>query len=114
MNEIEHAKSDKRLLLSLFVVTAWVVGSQAKVVSAAAPTKPVLGSKIAPPEGSNAYRVAPTQSVNHSSASSRPSDVDYNYTESSGTIVPGTEDTGSHCDDCSTPITLPFAYTLYD
>jgi hypothetical protein len=31
-----------------------------------------------------------------------------------GAIVPGTTDTGNHCDDCTTPITLPFPYTLYD
>jgi hypothetical protein len=28
-------------------------------------------------------------------------------------IVPGTTDTGNHCDDCTTLITLPFPYTLY-
>jgi len=27
--------------------------------------------------------------------------------------VPGTDDTGNHCDDCLTSITLPFAYSLY-
>ncbi|HKP53613.1 MAG TPA: S-layer homology domain-containing protein [Chloroflexia bacterium] len=31
-----------------------------------------------------------------------------------GTIVPGTVDIGSHCDDCTTYLTLPFAYQLYD
>jgi hypothetical protein len=36
-------------------------------------------------------------------------------TQSSGaTIVPGTDDTGNHCDDCSTAITLPFDVTYYD
>jgi hypothetical protein len=35
-------------------------------------------------------------------------------TQLTGTIVPGTVDTGNHCDDCTTPITLPFSYTLYD
>ena len=38
----------------------------------------------------------------------------YTYTVSTGTIVPGTVDTGNHCDDCDTTITLPFAYNLYD
>lgn len=28
-------------------------------------------------------------------------------------IVPGTVDTGNHCQDCVTDITLPFTYTLY-
>src|SRR6476659_1449122 len=31
----------------------------------------------------------------------------------SGTIVPGTTDTGNHCDDCVTTIALPFPFTLY-
>ncbi|HST03873.1 MAG TPA: S-layer homology domain-containing protein [Chloroflexia bacterium] len=38
----------------------------------------------------------------------------YNYAVGSGTIVPGTTDTGNHCDDCSTSVTLPFPFTLYD
>jgi len=29
-------------------------------------------------------------------------------------IVPGETDIGNHCDDCTTLVTLPFAYTLYD
>jgi hypothetical protein len=39
---------------------------------------------------------------------------DYTITTGSGTIVPGTTDTGNHCDDCITIITLPFPVTLYD
>jgi hypothetical protein len=31
-----------------------------------------------------------------------------------GSIVPGTTDTGNHIDDGTTPITLPFSFTLYD
>jgi hypothetical protein len=31
-----------------------------------------------------------------------------------GSIVPGTVDTGNHCDDCITTIPLPFLFTLYD
>jgi subtilisin family serine protease len=39
----------------------------------------------------------------------------YIYSVSTGaTIVPGTTDTGNHCDDCDTVVTLPFSYTLYD
>ena len=34
--------------------------------------------------------------------------------EAGAVISPGTTDTGNHCDDCTTPITLPFPYTLYD
>ena len=38
-----------------------------------------------------------------------------NYTASptTGVIVPGVTDTGNHCDDCTTPLTLPFPLTLY-
>ena len=39
---------------------------------------------------------------------------DYTITTGSGTIVPGTTDTGNHCDDCITPIALPFPVTFYD
>ena len=28
--------------------------------------------------------------------------------------MPGTTDIGNNCDDCTSPITLPFTYTLYD
>ena len=28
--------------------------------------------------------------------------------------MPGTTDTGNHCDDCTTAISLPFSVTLYD
>src|SRR5207249_814871 len=38
----------------------------------------------------------------------------YTVTQIAGNIVPGTTDVGNHCDDCTTPITLPFPYTLYD
>jgi hypothetical protein len=38
----------------------------------------------------------------------------YTITQIGGSIVPGTTDSGNHCDDCTTPITLPFSYTLYD
>ncbi|HMA35388.1 MAG TPA: M14 family zinc carboxypeptidase [Chloroflexia bacterium] len=39
----------------------------------------------------------------------------YTYqTATAATIVPGSTDTGSHCDDCLTTITLPFPVTLYD
>ena len=38
-----------------------------------------------------------------------------NYNTASGAdkIVPGTTDTGNHCDDCTTPITLPFPVCVY-
>jgi hypothetical protein len=44
-----------------------------------------------------------------------PTPCQANYTITTGTdpIVPGTTDIGSHCDDCVTPLTLPFPVTLY-
>ncbi len=39
---------------------------------------------------------------------------DYTVTQSFGTIVPGTIDTGNHCDDCGTAINLPFPFRFYD
>src|ERR1051326_3262723 len=39
---------------------------------------------------------------------------DYAITTDIGTIVPGTDDTGNHCDDCITVIALPFPVTFYD
>ena len=34
-------------------------------------------------------------------------------TNTGQSIVPGTVDTGNHCDDCTTPITLPFPVYIY-
>src|SRR4029079_9084664 len=38
----------------------------------------------------------------------------YTFTSGTGTLVPGTTDTGNHCDDCVTVVSLPFSVTLYD
>src|SRR5205823_12479316 len=39
----------------------------------------------------------------------------YLVTQSAGaSMMLGTTDTGNHCDDCTTVISLPFAYNLYD
>jgi hypothetical protein len=38
----------------------------------------------------------------------------YTISQIGGSIVPGTVDTGNHIDDGTTPVTLPFSYTLYD
>ena len=37
----------------------------------------------------------------------------YGITSGTDTIVPGTTDTGNHCDDCNTVVSLPFSFTLY-
>jgi hypothetical protein len=38
----------------------------------------------------------------------------YVFTQGTGTIVPGTTDTGNHIDDGDTLVPLPFAFQLYD
>jgi N-acetylneuraminic acid mutarotase len=40
--------------------------------------------------------------------------TDYTLASGTSTFVPGVTDIGSHCDDCDTPITLPFPVQLYD
>jgi hypothetical protein len=37
----------------------------------------------------------------------------YTFSQSSGTITPGTTDIGLHCDDCSAVVSLPFPYFFY-
>jgi hypothetical protein len=39
--------------------------------------------------------------------------VGYSYATATGTIVPGTTDAGSACDDCSVAIAIPFPFMLY-
>src|SRR5256885_3347178 len=38
--------------------------------------------------------------------------TNYSYTTGSAVIEPGTTDSGNHCDDCMTQITLPFPFQL--
>jgi len=38
----------------------------------------------------------------------------YTITEGTDTIVPGDTNIGSVCDDCDTPVTIPFPFQLYD
>src|SRR6516162_3291264 len=40
--------------------------------------------------------------------------TDYNFTLGTDTFVPGVTNIGQSCDDCLTPITLPFTVQLYD
>jgi hypothetical protein len=39
--------------------------------------------------------------------------LNYAFKSGIGQIVPGATDTGNHCDDCTTPITLPFPATFH-
>ena len=38
----------------------------------------------------------------------------YSYATATTTLIPATNDTGNHCDDCSSTVPLPFPVTLYD
>jgi hypothetical protein len=38
----------------------------------------------------------------------------YVITQGADALVPGDTNIGSDCDDCDTPVTLPFSFTLYD
>jgi hypothetical protein len=52
-----------------------------------------------------------------STATAQPSPTacaNYTVTTGTDTIVPGTDDTTNHCDDCATYITLPFTIRLYE
>src|SRR5947209_3346109 len=67
---------------------------------------PSLRSKPAPQ--------APTTTPSHPSVST-PTSPDYVVTTFSGaSFVPGITDSGNHCDDCSTGISLPFDVQFYD
>jgi len=52
---------------------------------------------------SGSYTVAGCPPQNH-----------YDIAQIGGTIIPGTVDTGNHIDDGTTPVTIPFSFSLYD
>jgi N-acetylneuraminic acid mutarotase len=66
-----------------------------------------------PPSPTRTRTVGPTATA---TATATPNACqNYAITQSSGaSLVAGTQDIGNHCDDCTTVITLPFSYTLYD
>src|SRR5947207_13425997 len=117
MNLTGNANMDKRVLLSLIpllVVMAWALVSQATPTNAQAPARQIPNSQGKPAKTTNSVGTAPSRGMNPRPARPQTFAYDYTYAESPGAIVPGTDDTGNHCDDCSVPFTLPFAYTLYD
>ena len=66
----------------------------------------------------NAYAYAYTNTYSHGTPSPTPTATvspcgQYITSTGTGAIVPGTTDTGNHCDDCATAITLPFPVTVY-
>ena len=70
-----------------------------------------LGSCTA---GSPTPTVTGTPPTVTSTPSSTPgSSCSYSFSTATATIVPGTVDSGNHCDDCVTGIALPFTFPLY-
>jgi sugar lactone lactonase YvrE len=70
---------------------------------------------LTPLPTSSAIGTAPTAAAT-ASATATPSPIPQHYavsTATGATLVPGTTDTGNHCVDCQTQITLPFSYSLY-
>ena len=61
----------------------------------------------------DSYRYAYRSTHTHTYAYTTPC-LNYAFSVGSGSIVPGTTDTGNHVDDGATVIALPFSYTLYD
>ena len=80
------------------------------------PTASPTPTATATPSATRTPTPTPTASPSASpSASPTPTPcTSYTVTTGAGAIVPGTVDTGSHCDDCATTVALPFSFTLYD
>ena len=77
----------------------------------ATPTAPATATPTAP---ATATPTAPATATPTGTPTATPSCTPgYAFTSGTGTIIPGVTDTGNHCDDCSTVISLPFPVTLY-
>src|SRR4029077_12742081 len=86
------------------------IGSPTAVVVQAAGNVPLPSPTPTPTASPSATATAtPT-----ATATATVSPCQIGITQIAGTIVPGTTDIGSHCDDCITTVTLPFPFTLYD
>jgi subtilisin family serine protease len=74
------------------------------------PTTPPTNTPTATPtlSATPAITNTPTPTVDPCGAG-----IIYFYSTATATIVPGTVDTGNHCDDCLTAITLPFSFPFY-
>ena len=73
----------------------------------ASPTPTPSATSTSTPTPTATFTPTPTAHPRLASASTLISQI-------GGSIVQGTTDTGNHADDGTTPITLPFSYTLYD
>ncbi len=73
------------------------------------PTSTVTGT---PPTATRTNTTAPATST--TTASATVCTTNYTITTGTATIVPGTTSTGNACDDCTSSVTLPFSYSLYN
>ena len=85
------------------------------------PTPTATGSPSATPTASataTATPTAPATATPTAPATATPTGTPagcstYTTATGTGTITPGTTDTGNHCDDCATAITFPFPVSVY-
>ncbi len=82
----------------------------------ATPTASPSASATATPTATAPATATPTAPATATpTATATPScSPNYTFTSGTGTLVPGVDDTGNHCDDCLTSISLPFPVMLYD
>ncbi len=78
----------------------------------ATPTAPATATPTAPATATPTATVTATPTGTPTATPS--CSPNYTFTSGTGTLVPGVDDTGNHCDDCTTVISLPFSVTLYD
>jgi len=93
--------------LTVGIHEAAIVGASGQTVNAPLYVIPAQGT--ATPTNT----VVPTSTAT-ATATATACTLSYNISVSAGAIITGTTDTGNHCDDCSTTITLPFPVTFYN
>src|ERR1700682_2119467 len=107
-----HMKSSSSPLRRMFAPAGIIIAAVFTLTAAPPPSasKPTAGKKDTTQSSGRVASRGTFSPLKPSSASGK-----YFVTSSTGaSIVPGTSDAGNHCDDCTTTITLPFSYTLYD
>ena len=89
-------------------------GQSYTIQSCGTPTPTFTGTPSPTPTSTSTSTATPTSTATATPTGSPSCTPTYTYTVSTGTIVPGTTDTGNHADDGSTVISVPFSYTVYD
>src|SRR5207253_2272110 len=88
-------------------LTFWYVNEYVPTTSASG-WRLRIGSFRALPGGAS-----PTPPSSPTPSPTPPTCANYTFTPGTGTIVPGTVDTGNHTDDGDTTVSLPFSFQLY-